>query len=170
MGQQQRLDITSAESDGHYTQETSTNKALRLVGKSPLYAFIWVSREPNATLACNLLHLELSVNVLPKCNSIFNSSLWKALFAAKSSNKLWVKVQRWLGFHPALPQRYYPQCVGCSNKQAQAVKMDRRTLVAHMAGPRPWHFSGTLHCLLNVGCLRAHYASIWHLLIMQLLS
>ncbi|KAL3159584.1 hypothetical protein ABBQ38_009997 [Trebouxia sp. C0009 RCD-2024] len=76
-----------------------------------------------------------------------------------SKNSLWLRVQRWLGFHPILPQRYYPQCTSCSNKQSQAVKMDKRTLVVHMAGPRPWHYAGVLvgmryfHAPVSAGAL-----------------
>lgn len=69
------------------------------------------------------------------------------LGAVGVKNNLWLKMKKWLGFHPPLPQRYYPQCTACSSKQSQAVKMDRRTLVVHMAGPRAWHYAGGLGLL-----------------------
>ena len=42
------------------------------------------------------------------------------------------------------PQRYYPQCRGCSQRQAAAVRANKRTLVFHFGGPRPWFFAGVL--------------------------
>ena len=41
-----------------------------------------------------------------------------------------------------VPQRYYPQCTGCSQKQAAAVRANRRTLRMHFGGLRAWHFAG----------------------------
>ena len=43
-----------------------------------------------------------------------------------------------------MPQRYYPQCRECSQKQAAAVRCGRRTLRMHFAGLQPWHFAGAL--------------------------
>ena len=41
-----------------------------------------------------------------------------------------------------VPQRYFPQCRDCSQKQAAAVRAHRRTLRMHFGGVRPWHFAG----------------------------
>ena len=43
------------------------------------------------------------------------------------------------------PQRFYPQCRACSNKQASAVKHNRMTLRMHFSGVQPWHFAGASH-------------------------
>ena len=42
------------------------------------------------------------------------------------------------------PQRYYPQCTACAGKQANAARLDRRTLVMHslQGYPQPQHFAG----------------------------
>lgn len=42
-------------------------------------------------------------------------------------------------------QRYYPQCRNCSNKQAAAVRSNKRTLVLHWRGPMKPVFSGSFH-------------------------
>lgn len=55
-----------------------------------------------------------------------------------------------LGLHTSPPhQRYYPQCTGCSQKQAAAVRNNRSHLVFHEVLHRggtssSWHFVGTL--------------------------
>jgi len=61
------------------------------------------------------------------------------------------RLQRWvereLGVHArgrlaGEAQRYFPQCRACSDRQAAAVRLDRRTLVAHFNGFRPPYASG----------------------------
>jgi hypothetical protein len=55
-----------------------------------------------------------------------------------------------MGIHPdvQLRQRYYPQCVGCSQKQAVAVRHDRSARVMHTVlhkggkGGTGWHYVG----------------------------
>ncbi len=58
--------------------------------------------------------------------------------------KGWLQsLQRKLGLtEPRVAQRYYPQCINCCQKQSAAVKANRRTLVVHKGGPRPWHYAG----------------------------
>ncbi|KAK9867102.1 hypothetical protein WJX84_001221 [Apatococcus fuscideae] len=49
-------------------------------------------------------------------------------------------------------QRFYPQCRGCSQLQAAAVRANKTKLIMHRGGPRSWYFAGVL-----VG-LRHYYA------------
>ena len=53
-----------------------------------------------------------------------------------------LNLKRMLGIDQPIAQRYYPQCTGCCQKQAHAVKSDRRTFVLHMGGPKPWFYAG----------------------------
>lgn len=48
---------------------------------------------------------------------------------------------RWGG---SLSQRFFPQCRGCSQKQAVAVKKDRKTLVLHLSKWHPHYLAGPL--------------------------
>jgi hypothetical protein len=48
---------------------------------------------------------------------------------------------RWNG---NVTQRFYPQCRGCSQKQAVAVKTNRKSLVLHLGGWHPYYFAGPL--------------------------
>ena len=43
---------------------------------------------------------------------------------------------------PKVAQRYFPQCLTCCQKQSAAVKANKRTLVAHNGGARPWYYAG----------------------------
>lgn len=52
------------------------------------------------------------------------------------------QLKRLVGVDQPVGQRYYPQCAKCCQKQAHAVHVDRRTLVLHMAGPKPWFYAG----------------------------
>lgn len=45
---------------------------------------------------------------------------------------------------PKVAQRYFPQCLTCCQKQSAAVKANKRTLVAHNGGARPWYYAGVL--------------------------
>ena len=63
--------------------------------------------------------------------------------------KVTTRRQRWglnfkrmLGVDQPVAQRYYPQCAKCCQKQAHAVRVDKRTLMLHMGGPMPWFYAG----------------------------
>lgn len=45
---------------------------------------------------------------------------------------------------PPPPQRFFPHCRNCSQKQAVAVRNKRRVLVMHFGGMKPYHFAGLL--------------------------
>ena len=87
--------------------------------------------------------------------------------------KWWMKLWQKRGTPPKKPQvaqRYYPQCITCCQKQSTAVKMNRRTLVRHMGGPKPWHLAGSppfkLHSLAQdmlpcLQCLSPVLAVVW---------
>ncbi len=63
---------------------------------------------------------------------------------AAKRNSWWTSIKQKLGMGPPpkIAQRYYPQCLTCCQKQAVAAKANRRTLVVHKAGPKPWHYAG----------------------------
>ena len=46
-----------------------------------------------------------------------------------------------ISFQPPA-QRFYPQCSSCSSRQGVAVRNDKRTLMLHFGGPRPYHAAG----------------------------
>ncbi|KAK9834883.1 hypothetical protein WJX81_006337 [Elliptochloris bilobata] len=63
--------------------------------------------------------------------------------------KLQRTLERQLGVHArgrlaGEVQRFYPQCRTCSDRQAAAVKLDRRTLVSHFNGFRPPYAAAAL--------------------------
>ncbi|DBA72524.1 TPA: hypothetical protein ACH3X2_010284 [Trebouxia sp. C0005] len=61
-------------------------------------------------------------------------------------NTWWASIKQKLGMTPPpkIAQRYYPQCLTCCQKQAAAAKANRRTLIVHKAGSKPWHYAGVL--------------------------
>ena len=49
---------------------------------------------------------------------------------------------RWFRFGRTTAQRFYPQCVACSQAQAVAVRTMSADVKYHLAALRPFHFSG----------------------------
>lgn len=57
----------------------------------------------------------------------------------------WRRLTEKLGLSSAVvEQRYYPQCLTCSQRQSVAVRANRRTLVLHYGGSKPWYWAGVL--------------------------
>jgi len=57
-------------------------------------------------------------------------------------------------FLPTVEQQFYPQCSGCSNLQATAVKQDRKRLV-YPRGLRPYHWGTGIGLGLIIGNLES---------------
>ncbi len=146
------------------SQETPTGESTRLapmpVKDTADYdcPVIMLVSAPVSALSNSIIHQELelcmdaifmAVNepVSCLCEDRVNVHSWFELIhcshAAKRNN-WWTSIKQKLGMTPPIKvaQRYYPQCLTCCQKQAAAAKANRRTLVVHKAGPRPWHYAG----------------------------
>ena len=102
-----------------------------------------------AVCTTDVLHISLRMALAVRCTaSALMTTAWgdcrSSWLAGQKLLKLPRPLQRAgralnLG---AEPQRYYPQCGKCSQRQAAAVRANRRTLVLHFGGIRPWFFAG----------------------------
>ena len=60
---------------------------------------------------------------------------------ARNGGLKWVLAK--MRFSGSVQQRFYPQCRGCSQKQAVAVKKNRKVLVMHGGSWKPHHLAGS---------------------------
>ena len=100
--------------------------------------------------ACNAGGRDAALlRTLPRmCNRICSVTFMMAYALRRGPlERLQQSIERQLGVHArgrlaGVVQRFYPQCRACSDRQAAAVKLDRRTLVTHFSGFRPPYAAG----------------------------